>query len=149
MYVDTLQRLDSALTSVCRDFDPQRYSTLLEGYMLQGIQGQHLAEKVLQCFQEAVVDATIRAVRSLRLISLEGSYVDLCQGLPVELLRPCLVKQMAAVYDILASYHVMAQWHVDCLMQQQQQEQEAGAAATAAEGGNHNLLPAYDSLPFL
>ncbi len=45
-YVETLQRLDGALTAICTEFDPARYSKVLEGYMLQGIQGKHLAEKV-------------------------------------------------------------------------------------------------------
>ncbi len=35
--------------------------------MLQGIQGKHLGEKVLQCFKDAVYDGTVRVVRSLLL----------------------------------------------------------------------------------
>jgi hypothetical protein len=33
--------------------------------MLQGIQGHHLAEKVIQCFKEAIMDSTMKVVRSL------------------------------------------------------------------------------------
>ncbi len=40
--------------------------------------------------------------------SLDGTYVQLCQSLPVDLLRPCLIRQMEVIYDILASYFVMA-----------------------------------------
>lgn len=33
--------------------------------MLQGIQGKHLSERVLQSFKEAIFESTIRVVRSL------------------------------------------------------------------------------------
>ena len=47
--------------------DLQHVSPLqvLEGYMLQGIQGKHLSEKVLQCFKEAILESTMKVVRSL------------------------------------------------------------------------------------
>ncbi len=59
-----------------------------------------------------------RMVEKMALGSLEGTYAELCLSLPVDLLRPCLSKQMEVLFDILASYHVMAQWHADCLKQQ-------------------------------
>ena len=59
---------------------------------------------------------------------LNGTYSELCQSLPVDLLRPCLIRQMEVIYDILASYYVMAQWHKDCL-KQQEGAAEAGAGA--------------------
>ena len=65
--------------------------------------------------------------------SLNASYAELCQSLPVDLLRPCLLRQLEVVYDILASYYVMERWHRDCIQQQkqqqqQQQQQQAGEA---------------------
>ena len=59
---------------------------------------------------------------------LNGTYSELCQSLPVDLLRPCLIRQMEVIYDILASYYVMAQWHKDCLKQQE----DAAAAGAGA-----------------
>ena len=56
---------------------------------------------------------------------LNGTYVELCQSLPVDLLRPCLIRQMEVIFDILASYYVMAQWHKDCLQQQHQASNDA------------------------
>ena len=65
--------------------------------------------------------------------SLEGNYASLCSSLPAELIRPCLAKQMQVLFDILASYHVMARWHLEYLEQQQQQQQgsEAGEEETS------------------
>lgn len=40
---------------------------ILEGYLLQGIDGKALAEKVLQCFKDSIADVTTRVVRSLLL----------------------------------------------------------------------------------
>ena len=66
------------------------------------------------------------------------TYSELCQSLPVDLLRPCLLRQMEVVYDILASYYVMERWHKDCIQQQKQQKQEQ-----AGEGVTHSCsLPA-------
>ena len=38
---------------------------VLQAYVLQGIQGRELAEKVMQSFVDAICDATMRVVRSL------------------------------------------------------------------------------------
>ncbi len=55
--------------------------------------------------------------------SLDGGYVELCHALPQNLLRPCMVKQMQVLFDLLASYHVMAKWHMQYVQQQQQLQQ--------------------------
>eukprot|EP00198_Chlamydomonas_reinhardtii_P001173 XP_001690508.1 predicted protein [Chlamydomonas reinhardtii] len=90
-YVDTLRRMDGALTNICSEFDPDKYTKILEGYLLQGIDGKALADKVLQCFTDAIHDVTTRVV----------------------------------VFDILASYHVMAHWHVMAVAKQGQMEAAA------------------------
>lgn len=46
-------------------------SQVLEGYMLQGIHGGTLSEKVMQCFMESLTDSTSRVVRSLLLTKPE------------------------------------------------------------------------------
>ena len=144
LYVETLQKLDGALKAICSDFDPARYSKILEGYMLQGIQGKHLAERVLQCFRDAIYDATMKAVRSLLLAKAaessaakaEGSYEELCQNLPQEYLRPCLVKQMESLFDILASHYIMEQWHKECVKQMNEELEERKEVPLHMEGSD-------------
>ncbi|KXZ47615.1 hypothetical protein GPECTOR_34g774 [Gonium pectorale] len=141
LYVDTLRRMDGALANICSEFDPDKYTKILEGYLLQGIDGRALAEKVVQCFKDAIHDVTTRVVRSLLLTkpkladklasssasSLQLGYAELLRALPVDLLRPCLARILEASFDILASYHVMAHWHVLAVAKQ-------GQMAAAAEG---------------
>jgi hypothetical protein len=40
---------------------------LLGGYLLQGLDGKGLADKVLQCFRDSITDVTTRIVRGLLL----------------------------------------------------------------------------------
>ncbi len=58
-------------------------------------------------------------------------YAELCRSLPVDLLRPCLLRLLEVLFDVLASYHVMAHWH-GLAVQKQAQLKEAAAG----EGGN-------------
>jgi hypothetical protein len=63
---------------------------VLEGYMLQGISGNALADKVLDCFKDAIHDHSVRVVRSM-LITQPGlmdaiansggdsSFADMCR----------------------------------------------------------------------
>lgn len=44
---------------------PNALAQILEGYMLQGTQGRHLGEKVIQCFRDAVHDSMSKVLRSL------------------------------------------------------------------------------------
>ncbi|KAG2432824.1 hypothetical protein HXX76_008558 [Chlamydomonas incerta] len=138
-YVDTLRRMDGALANICSEFDPDKYTKILEGYLLQGIDGKALADKVLQCFKDAIHDVTTRVVRSLLLTkpkladrlaaggaaAMALGYGELLRALPTDLLRPCLMRILEVVFDILASYHVMAHWHVLAVAKQGQMEAAA------------------------
>ena len=75
---------------------------------------------------DCVLSSSVRVHRMMGQVAaggagsvLNGTYVELCQSLPVDLLRPCLHRQMEVIFDILASYYVMTQWHKGCLQQQQ------------------------------
>ncbi|KAG2448902.1 hypothetical protein HYH02_006250 [Chlamydomonas schloesseri] len=138
-YVDTLRRMDGALANICSEFDPDKYTKILEGYLLQGIDGKALSDKVLQCFKDAIHDVTTRVVRSLLLTkpkladrlasggaaAMALGYGELLRALPTDLLRPCLMRILEVVFDILASYHVMAHWHVLAVAKQGQMEAAA------------------------
>ncbi|GFH06969.1 uncharacterized protein HaLaN_01697, partial [Haematococcus lacustris] len=106
LYVDTLSKLNTALTAICGAFYPLRYSKVLEGYMLQNMDGHSLAERVLQCFKDHVHDATGRVVKSVlitqtmqgpqpsSMVSLEGSYTSLLSSLPTPVLGQCMSQLM-------------------------------------------------------
>lgn len=162
LYVDTLQRLDGALQNVCASFEPQEYSKVLEGYMLQGLAAEALSQKVLGCFKEALHDHSMRVVRSLVLSksrladalgssSLEGSYGELCRSLPVDLLRPCLVKLMEVLFELLGSYYAMMTWHVEgcarqesLLVKREVTDTEAADASSAAPESDDAQLSAME-----
>lgn len=59
--------LPYTISSPNRECNPHLHSQILEGYLLQGIDGKALADKVLQCFTDAIHDVTTRVVRSLLL----------------------------------------------------------------------------------
>lgn len=109
---------------------------LLQGYLLQELSGSSLAAKVLTSFKESIHDAAMRIVRSLVLTkpqfadklassSLNSTYADMCKELPVDLLRPCLVKLMEVLFEVLSSYHAMMRWHQAAVLQQQETAAEA------------------------
>ncbi|GLC36679.1 hypothetical protein PLESTB_000129400 [Pleodorina starrii] len=143
LYLDTLRRMDGALTNICAEFDPDKYTKILEGYLLQGIDGKALADKVLQCFKDSIHDVTTRVVRSLLLTkpkladrlaagasatsALQLGYGELLRAMTPDLLRPCLLRLLETVSDVLASYHVMAHWHGLAV-------QKEGQMAEAAQG---------------
>ncbi|GIL58297.1 hypothetical protein Vafri_13375 [Volvox africanus] len=145
LYLDTLRRMDTALTNICAEFDPEKYAKLLEGYLLQGIDSKALADKVLQCFKDSIYDVTTRVVRSLLLTkpkladrlaagasatsALQLGYSEMLRAMPPDLLRPCLLRLLETVFDVLASYHVMSQWHVLAV----QKESQMAAAAQGME----------------
>jgi hypothetical protein len=63
---------------------------VLEGYMLQGISGNALADKVLDCFKDAIHDHSVRVVRSMLITQpslmdaiansgMEGSFSEMCR----------------------------------------------------------------------
>lgn len=122
LYYETLQRLDAALQQVCGEFDAEKYGKVLEGYMLQGATSQQLSEKVISCFKEQIHQQAMKVLRSVMLTkprlvevlsasSLEGSFAELCKSLPVDLLRPCLLRLMDVLFDIIQSYQLMSMWH--------------------------------------
>lgn len=121
---------------------------LLEAYLLQGVPPEALSEKVLSCFSELLRDISTRLVRSMVLAKAfaqqsdsgdsprssaggfqleECSFADLCRRVTPDILQPCLLKLLEALFDLLASYHSMLTWHEAGLAEHTQ-----AAAATAA-----------------
>ncbi|GFR44590.1 hypothetical protein Agub_g5868 [Astrephomene gubernaculifera] len=168
LYLDTLRRMDAALTNICAEFDPAKYTKILEGYLLQGIPPRSLGDKVLQCFKEAIHDATTRVVRSLLLTkpkladrlasgsasssssALQLGYPELLRALPPDLLRPCLLRLLEVLFDTLASYHAMAHWHGLALQRQAQVAEQAEGLddeARRAQAATTSFLAAvYDMM---
>lgn len=60
--------------------------------------------------------------------ALQLGYRDLLRAMTPDLLRPCLLRLLEGVFDVLVSYHVMAQWHALAVQKQSQM-------AAAAQGG--------------
>ncbi|GFH20369.1 uncharacterized protein HaLaN_17478, partial [Haematococcus lacustris] len=109
LYVDTLSKLNTALTAICGAFYPLRYSKVSSALAVgvsENMDGHSLAERVLQCFKDHVHDATGRVVKSVlitqtmqgpqpsSMVSLEGSYTSLLSSLPTPVLGQCMSQLM-------------------------------------------------------
>ncbi|KAK9832750.1 hypothetical protein WJX81_008241 [Elliptochloris bilobata] len=97
---DTVQRLSTALTAACADFQPERYTQVLEGYVLLG--------------QDAAVMGVVRSVLLTR-PGAEGAHggtlQELVRRLPGDLFRTCLARALMVTWDVLASHEAMRAWH--------------------------------------
>lgn len=138
---------------------------LLEAYLLQGLSGADLADKIFVCFEECVDDAATCLVRSMVLAKAavkagssdspstgprsntkragcsgldECSYEDLCKQLSPDAMPLCLTKLLETIFELLCSYHLMARSH-EAGMQQQKQVAAAAAAAAAIEAAAQHL----------
>jgi hypothetical protein len=60
-----------------------------------------------------------KIAESLANSGLESSFGEMCRNLPLDLLRPCLLKLFEILFDLLSSYYIMMRWHEYGLQQKQ------------------------------
>ncbi|XP_024986780.1 syndetin-like [Cynara cardunculus var. scolymus] len=115
-----LQKLDSLLLGVCRDFKETSFITVVDAYALIGdVSG--LAEKIQSFFMQEVISETHAVLKNIVLEDLEAAeiqstrltYSDLCTRVPESKFRECLLATLAVLFDLMCSYHAIMNFNSD------------------------------------
>ncbi|KAL3828520.1 hypothetical protein ACJIZ3_017322 [Penstemon smallii] len=116
----TLQRLDSLLLEVCRDFKEDGYLTVVDAYALIGdVSG--LAEKIQSFFMQEVLSESHSALRAILQEDVENSntqtsrltYSDLCNRIPESKFRQCLLATLAVLFKCMCSYYAITSFRLE------------------------------------
>ncbi|XP_052620596.1 uncharacterized protein LOC111897809 isoform X1 [Lactuca sativa] len=109
-----LQKLDSLLLGVCRDFKETSFVTVVDAYALIGdVSG--LAEKIQSFFMQEVISETHGVLKNIVLEDLNTAdihntrftYSDLCTRVPESKFRECLLATLAVPFQVMCSYHAI------------------------------------------
>ncbi|KAI3823280.1 hypothetical protein L1987_04713 [Smallanthus sonchifolius] len=109
-----LQKLDSLLLGVCRNFKETSFLTVVDAYALIGdVSG--LAEKIQSFFMQEVISETQEVLKNIVLQDLEVAevqntrltYSDLCTRVPEPKFRECLLATLAVIFNLMCSYHAI------------------------------------------
>ncbi|KAI3706440.1 hypothetical protein L6452_24184 [Arctium lappa] len=115
-----LQKLDSLLLGVCRDFKETSFITVVDAYALIGdVPG--LAEKIQSFFMQEVISETHAVLKNIVLEDLETAeilstrltYSDLCTRVPESKFRECLLATLAVLFDLMCSYQAIMNFNSD------------------------------------
>lgn len=111
----TLQKLDSLLLGVCKDFKEESYLTVVDAYAIIGdVSG--LAEKMQSFFMQEVLSETHSVLKNIiqedaeypdRKSTSRLTYSDLCLQIPESKFRQCLLETLAVLFDLMCSYYAI------------------------------------------
>ncbi|KAK1435111.1 hypothetical protein QVD17_00871 [Tagetes erecta] len=116
----TLQKLDSLLLGVCRNFKETSFLTVVDAYALIGdVSG--LAEKIQSFFMQEVISETHAVLKNIMQQDLEAAeaqntrltYSDLCTRVPESKFRECLLATLAILFNLMCSYHAIMSFNSD------------------------------------
>ncbi|KAF5819783.1 putative vacuolar protein sorting-associated protein [Helianthus annuus] len=115
-----LQKLDSLLLGVCRDFKETSFLTVVDAYALIGdVSG--LAEKIQSFFMQEVISETHSVLKNIVLQDLETdevqntrlTYSDLCTRVPEPKFRECLLATLSVLFNSMCLYHAIMSFNSD------------------------------------
>nr|GEV57411.1 syndetin-like isoform X1 [Tanacetum cinerariifolium] len=115
-----LQKLDSILLGVCKDFKEASFLTVVDAYALIGdVSG--LAEKIQSFFMQEVISETHNVLKTIVLKDLEAAeventrltYSDLCSRVPESKFGECLLATLAVIFNLMCSYHAIMNFNFD------------------------------------
>ncbi|XP_076887068.1 uncharacterized protein LOC143537115 [Bidens hawaiensis] len=115
-----LQKLDSLLLGVCRDFKETSFLTVVDAYALIGdVPG--LAEKIQSFFMQEAISETHAVLKNILFDILKASlclivwltYSDLCARVPESKFRECLLATLAVLFNLMCSYHAIMNFNSD------------------------------------
>ena len=150
LLLEAENRLGSSLEGVCREFNPDAYIKVYNGYLALNDPAA-LADKVVTCFTQSLLDTTQQVVRTFALQMSTSStpnsmangndivaksrlpYNELCWQLPSVLIKSCIMKVLEVLFNIMESHEKMTVWHTERL--------QAGGASTSTgqlEGHEHD-----------
>ncbi|KAK6163455.1 hypothetical protein DH2020_000319 [Rehmannia glutinosa] len=116
----TLQKLDSLLLEVCRDFKEDGYLTVVDAYALIGdVSG--LAEKIQSFFMQEVLSESHSELRIILQEDVENpntqinrlTYSDLCIRIPESKFRQCLLATLAVLFKLMCSYYAITSFQLE------------------------------------
>lgn len=116
----TLQKLDSLLLEVCRDFREEGYINVLDAYALIGdVSG--LAEKIQSFFMQEVLSETHSVLKTIVQEDMGNhspqnfrlTYSDLCNQIPESKFRGCLLATLAVLFKLMCSYYAIMSFQLE------------------------------------
>ncbi|XP_028808130.1 syndetin isoform X2 [Neltuma alba] len=115
----TLQKLDALLLGVCQEFKEDSYITVIDAYALIGdVTG--LAEKIQSFYMQEVISETHSVLKAVVYQDEEApwqnsrlTYSDLCLQISESKFRPCLLRTLAVLFELLRSYHEIMEFQLD------------------------------------
>ncbi|XP_054812023.1 LOW QUALITY PROTEIN: uncharacterized protein LOC129313133 [Prosopis cineraria] len=115
----TLQKLDALLLGVCQEFKEDSYLTVIDAYALIGdVTG--LAEKIQSFFMQEVISETHSVLKAVVYEDEEAplqnsrlTYSDLCLQISESKFRPCLLRTLAVLFELMHSYHEIMEFQLD------------------------------------
>lgn len=132
LLLEAENRLGSSLEGVCREFNPDAYAKVYNGYLALN-DSAALADKVVTCFTQSLLDTTQQVVRTFALQMSSSStpsgmangndivaksrlpYNELCWQLPSVLIKSCIMKVLEVLFNIMESHEKMIVWHKERL----------------------------------
>ncbi|KAL6506435.1 hypothetical protein OROGR_024616 [Orobanche gracilis] len=116
----TLQKLDSILLEVCREFKKDSYLAVVDAYALIGdVSG--LAEKIQSFFMQEVLSESHSKLRIILQEEVENpnmqmnrlTYSDLCIRIPESKFRQCLLATLAVLFKLMCSYYAVTSFQLE------------------------------------
>ncbi|CAA0815014.1 Unknown protein [Striga hermonthica] len=116
----TLQKLDSLVLEVCRDFKEDGYLTVVDAYALIGdVSG--LAEKIQSFFMQEVLSESHSELRIILQEDVENpnlhinrlTYSDLCIRIPESKFRQCLLATLGVLFKLMCSYYAITSFQLE------------------------------------
>ncbi|GFP93538.1 coiled-coil domain-containing protein 132 [Phtheirospermum japonicum] len=116
----TLQKLDSLLLEVCREFKEDSYLTVVDAYALIGdVSG--LAEKIQSFFMQEVLSESHSELRTIMQEDAENpnmqinrfTYSDLCIRIPESKFRQCLLATLSVLFKLMCSYYAITSFQLE------------------------------------
>ncbi|XP_068645855.1 uncharacterized protein [Aristolochia californica] len=137
-----LQKLDSLLLSVCQEFRPDSYITVVDAYALIGdISG--LAEKIQSFFMQEVLSKTHSVLKDIiekdagpHIIQRSRlTYSDLCLQIPESKFRQCLLTTLDILFKLMFSYYEVLSFQPEKKVSKDKQKQnDTSNNSTSGEG---------------
>ncbi|KAL6566888.1 hypothetical protein OROMI_015292 [Orobanche minor] len=116
----TLQKLDSLLLEVCREFKKDSYLAVVDAYALIGdVSG--LAEKIQSFFMQEVLSESHSKLRTILQEEVENpnmqmsrlTYSDLCIRIPESKFRQCLLATLAVLFKLMCAYYAITSFQLE------------------------------------
>lgn len=107
----TEEKLDSILSSICKNFNEDTFARLRRAYCLLD-KLQVAMEQMLMHYNTAVNESSIEAVRPyVKDAKSDDKFQELCKRIPTSEAHVCLIDVCERLWFVMKSYYLLVKWH--------------------------------------